>query len=261
MVARLALAALLVALVGPPASAETTRHVHTSQRFDRAIPLLARDIARDVRRADLVTVTEVQERRRARVLYRHRPAWGVATDGRTDLGIMWRRDRWRLVGRYVWHLAPGYPDVFGTWALAVRLVPRAPYVGPETFVSVAHLPSAVQDGDRWRRASRRVAAWSAAVAAWHGRVRAARIRWHPGAVLTVADWNVDLRRPVWRRTVRAAFPAERLTWRRPFPARGTHAGGRIIDGTLTTESGRARLLPRTAASDHRAYRETLTLDD
>lgn len=239
-----------------PVAAEPSTHVHTSQRYDRPTPLLSQDIRRATALADVVTLTEVQGRRAAV----HARGWGAYTDGRTDLGVMWRRDRWRLVHARAFPLARPPADR-PIWALAVVLDPRPPHAGPRLLVTVAHMPSAVQWGDSWNpHAPRRVAAWTLALATWHDVVRAQRLRYRPGAVLTVADWNLDLRRPMWRAVVRRAFPTQRLTWTGRLPARGTHAGGRLIDGSLTTESGRARLLPRTAASDHSAYSERLTLD-
>lgn len=233
---------------------EDTEHAHASERYDRPIALLRHDVRRLTTGRDLVTLTEVQSRRAAV----HRAGWRTAAG--SDLAVMWRRDRWRLV-RSGLHRLAAPPADRAIYALVVVLDPRPPHAGPRVLVSVSHLPSAVQWGDRFNaRAPRRVAAWRTALAAWHGVVRDARRRHHPGAVLTVADWNVDLRRPVWRAIVRRAFPTQRLTWNPPYPVSGTHAHGRIIDATATTESGRARLLPRTAASDHRAYSETIPLD-
>jgi hypothetical protein len=245
---------LAAALIASPAAGEpVTVHTHASQRYDRPTAALAADIRRHTAAADLLTVTEIQEPARARVLHRQ-PGWGAYTDPRTDLGIAWDRTRWRLIGRpRAWHLTRAYPDVYGAWALAVVLAPRAG--GRPLFVTVAHLPSAVEDGPRWR-AGRHPPAWRAAVNGWHRRIRAVRLR-RPLPALIAADWNLDLRRPGWRRVVSSAFPAQHLTWAAPLPARGTHAAGRLIDGTLTTLTGRARLLPKTPASDHTAYSERL----
>jgi hypothetical protein len=258
--------ALLVLGPCPPARAEhRLTHVHASQRYDRPLALLRREIRRDARPGvDLVTMTEVQGRARSAPLHA-RPGWAAYTDTRMDTGVMWPRARWRLVARRVFLADPRpYPTETGTrrtWGMGVVLDPRPPYAGPRVLVTVAHMPSHVEYGDAWRPGmARRVSAYRRALRGWETRLNALRDRWHPGAVLTVADWNVNLRRPHWRALIRRAFPGQRITWSPPYPKRGTHAAGRLIDATLTTERGRAHLLRHSAASDHTPYIERLTLD-
>lgn len=255
---------LVILLAAPPAAAETVRHDHASQRFDRPLDRLRAEVRRHTRPpVDLFTVTEIEERARARTLHRRGDGWGARAPRPTDLGVMWRRARWtyrthgvRLLTPTTYFTATGQPRP--ARAMFVVLDPTPPHVG-RILVTLAHLPASVQSADRFRTADRadRVAVWRDAVAGWASLVDRLRDRWHPAATLTVADWNVDLRRPPWRRYLTAAFPGQRLTWKRPLPTSGTHRGGRLIDATLTTARGRARLLPHTAASDHTAYRERL----
>jgi hypothetical protein len=246
----------------PVAAEPVTVHVHTSQRYDRSTALLAADIRRDTRASDLVTVTEIQGPRRSAPLHLPGDGWAGYTVGRTDVGVMWRLDRWRAVARRT-YLATrrtfvttgGF--VHRSYVMAVVLEPRG-RPGGRLLVTVGHMPSGVESGDRFRTgAPSRVWAWRGALAGWAGHVRALRARFHPAAVITAGDWNVNLRRPAWRRMVGAAFPAESFTWRRPYPRRGTHYAGRLIDATLTTLAGRARLMRHTPASDHTAYIERL----
>lgn len=239
-------------LMAPPVAAEPFVHVHASQRFDRGIPLLARDIGRFARPpASLLTVTEVLAPERRAQLH-GRPGWRGYTSPRTDVGLMWRLNRWRAyaaVARRVTDRTYVTRNGFRrtTVVLAVALAPRVPYVGPRVLVTLGHPPP------------HRLPYWRSVVAGWSELVGKLRARWRVGAVLTVADWNVSLRAHSWRRALSRAFPG-RLTWRAPLPRNGTH-GMSLIDATITTLTGRARLLPHTAASDHTAYRERLSLDD
>lgn len=241
-----------------------THHVHASQRYDRAPGLLQRVVRRYTQRpVDLLTVTEVGGHRRAAVLRRPGDGWGVVKGRSTDCALMFRRSTWTV--RH-WAVHPltrlTYWRANGTLAhtpvLVVVLDRRPPGQPYRLLVTVAHLPSAVQAGSRLRSdLPYRVAAWRDAVVGWRLRVAGARRAWHADGVLTVGDWNVDLRLPEWRQYLRRAFPGQRLTWRTPLPRNGTRRA-RIIDASLTSLNGRARLMEQTAASDHRAYHERLT---
>lgn len=265
-----ALVLALGSLIGGPISVSSAAderpdsvHVHASQRFDRSIALLVRDVRRHTRPpVDLLTLTEVQERAR-RVPLHHVDGWNVRTGQGTDLAIMWRLSRWKLRASGV---RPLTSLTYVGWSgrpvrqrmMFVVLDPRPPRTAPRLLVTLAHLPSAVEYGDSFRRSSpSRVAVWKDSLPGWRNAIRELRTRFRPSVVMIVADWNVDVRRPHWRRVLADAFPHQRLTWRRPLPTRGTHAGGRLIDATLTNAHGRAVLRRHTAASDHTPYVERL----
>lgn len=240
---------LLAGAVAAPR--ERVVHVHASQRFDAPYPL-ARKAIRDVVHRPAVSVVSVTEIAGRRRLVRF-PGWHAYTPAPGDVGVTWRASRWVGERHRSHRLAPriGYRAP-ATWAASVLLVHDA----TRLLVTVAHLPSAVAHRYGWRDNPRRVTAWHRAVDRWAVVVRALERRWRPTAVLVVADWNVPLRWARWRHVLRAEFPRLRVTWRAPLPPRGT---ARLIDATLTDARGRARLLPRTAASDHRPYSERLYL--
>lgn len=247
------LLALLLAVGGPVV------HVHSSSLYSRPPASLSHALAAYAGTgAGLVTLTETTGRTGAL----RRPGWGAySRPTRTDTAIMWRRDRWRPVARWTTRLSPlrwYRPDgtrprpVAAVWAVLERRD------GLRVLVSVAHMPPHVQMRDSWRPGvPYRTAAYRDAVDRWGHLVMAARHRYRPGMVLVVADWNTDLRRPVWRRYVAGHFPGLRITWARPLPRSGTHRGGRLIDATLTDARGRAQLLPDDPSSDHRPYAERL----
>lgn len=262
--------ALVVALVvivesATPAAAEpTTIHNHASERYDRSLSLLRDDVRRHTRApADLATFTEIQQRPRARTLHELDDGWTGYTDPRTDVGVMWRNRKWDEIHRHRTRLTP---HTYRTWTrgtikrtYAITVILRAdpPRTG-RLLVTIAHLPAGIQRGDRFNRHTpQRNRVWADAVRGWAAWVDRARRRWHPDAVLVVADWNVDLRRPVWRNRIRREFHL-RPTWEPGhLPRRGTQGRDRLIDGTLTDLRGRARLLRWTPVSDHTPYRERL----
>lgn len=258
--------ALVVIIAGsstPAAADPTTIHNHASERYDRSLPLLRADVHRHTRQpADLATFTEIQQPPRARTLHKLDDGWTGYTDPRTDVGIMWRNRKWNEIHRHRTRLTP---HTYRTWtrgttkrtyAITAILQADPPRTG-RLLVTVAHLPAGIQRGDRFNaRTPQRNRVWADAVRGWATYVDRARQRWHPDAVLVVADWNADLRRPAWRHRLRAFHL--RPTWTiGHLPRRGTQGRDRLIDGTLTNLRGRARLLPWTPVSDHAPYRERL----
>lgn len=245
----LGILALVGALIGTPYAAADTgvRHVHSSSRFDRPTTALAAQAVRVTRHAGIVTWTEVAGR--AWAIRRAVPTFRTWRPPESDTAITWRRRVWRSAARWGTHLAPGTAGA--SWAVldGKKRAVRA-------LVTVAHLPAHVEYGNAWR-ANARVDTWRQAVATWARQVARARARYHPGLVLVAADWNIDARRPAWRSVLGRAFPRLRLTWTGRLPAAGTHRGGRLIDATMTTAPGRARLMADDRSSDHRPYRERL----
>ena len=242
------LLAVVVTLWGYPAQANYVEHVHSSGRYDRSPASLHREAMRwDRAGVQLVTWTEVDAAARTRAL--RVAGWGVAVPPASDVGISWRRRSFQVIAAGRRRLA----DYITPYAAAVVLQAER----RRLIVVVAHLPAHVQDGHHFRANSRAVE-WRAAVRQLHTYARDLRRRYSPAVLLIAADWNVDLRLPVWRDRLAAIFPRMALTWVPPFPLGGTHAGGRLIDATLTGATGRARLLPDDASSDHRPYTERLT---
>lgn len=254
----LALGTLVTGLISVPSAADgrpDLTHIHASQRYDRPVELLRAEVARHTRRpVSLITWTEVQGPARSAPLHRSGDGWAARTDPRTDVAISWRLRRWTLVRDGVRLLTPRTFVTTGGFTRRTRMI----FVvldrhDRRLLVTVAHLPARRSDV---ANAARRVAVWGSALDGWGSDVRELRRRWEPDAVLTVADWNVDVRRPFWRQRIRTRFPGQRFTWTRPLPSSGTH-GTSLIDATLTNLTGRARLLRHTPASDHTAYVERL----
>lgn len=252
-------AAVLAGVATPaPAHADNLEHVHASQLWHRPRPLLAGEFRR-FEAADIVTWTEVGSR--AAVL-RRRAGWDTfARPGRTDVAVSWQAAEFRplagwvrrlTVRRYYTRAGDPAPLQRGAFVVLERTD------GLRVLAAVAHMPAHVQLGDMFRLGvPYRVRVWRSAVAGFARQVDAARRRWSADLVIVAADWNVDMRRPVWRHYVLERFTGLRLTWRPPLPRAGTHRGGRLIDATLTDGAGRARLLARTPASDHRPYLDRL----
>lgn len=259
MIGRVVTVAVVAVLVAPPAAVGDVVHDHASQRYDRPVDLVRDEFRRHTRRpVSVVTWTEVQGPARSAPLHRPDDGWASRTDPRTDVAVSWRTRRFdlrassvRLLTGATYRTRAGFER--RTRMIATVLDGRG---GRRVLVTVAHLPAV--DYDRPDRA-RRMSVWRAAVEGWADDVRDLRRRWQPDLVVTVADWNVNLRRPTWRRYLTARFTGQRVTWAHPLPRRGTHGESSLIDGTLSNARGRARLLPRTSASDHVAYRERLSI--
>lgn len=228
-------------------------HVHASSRYDRSPASLHRQALRFAG-ADVTTWTEVSRPARKRAL----AVSGVRVwSPPGQLAITYARS-WATVDRGSYRPTRAvYRSKSGrlvvsrvVWAVLQR-------AGVRVLVTVTHLPAHVQAGDHWQQDHpQRVRVWKLAVAGWAAETTRQRARYDPDATLVVADWNVDVRRAVWRRIVARRFPGLRLTWRPPYPRAGT-AGRRLIDATLTDARGRAQLLPGDASSDHRPYLERL----
>jgi hypothetical protein len=250
---------VLATIVVEPATAATrVDHGHASSLYSASRASLRLELRRFERHdVDLVTWTEIRER--AKTL-RRVPAWRTfAPTRRTDVAISWRRGIWHVVHRRpflltrrTWDAPNGRRPIYGALAVLDR--------GPtRVLVTVGHMPSHVEYGDDFRVGfPDRVGAWVDALDRWSRRIATARRHWRPDVVLVVADWNTDVRRATWRTRLLDAFPQLSLTWKRPLPDRGTHRGRRLIDATLTNARGRAHLLRRTTASDHRPYIERLS---
>lgn len=243
----------------------TIRHAHSSSFYQGSPLSLAKQVKRAVEAKDpnatVLTFTEVGSPARTRVLEQADPEnWAAWVPNASDVGLMWRRKQWQprwkephKLTNKVWH--DGHGRKHETWCATALLEHRD---GPSLFLSVCHLPSHVQHGDRFYD-NAQAAAWKSACSGWHEYWNACRKRDHPELAMLVADWNVDFHSAHWRDVVGSYYPNMTLGWARNMPpaSQGTH-GRRLIDGTMAT--GRAddcRLLKDDLSSDHRPYGEVL----
>lgn len=247
------------------------KHLHSSGRYDRSNARVKRAMERYAKNHNLITLTEMHRRsRREDVL--EMPGWTVVRyfgPGDGDPAVVVKDSDWVVVDKWRKRLTkheqrrgPGGPPP--PHALIVLLRERGGR--KKVFVTVAHLPSHVEG--RWFRRYRRrwygrvywrVFVWRRARRNWQRYVNRLRRR-HHAKVMYVADWNLNFKRRRFRALAKAMFPALHLTWRKPFPRRGTHHR-RIIDATITNLRvvRRAKLFRDDNSSDHRPYDEVLDL--
>lgn len=233
-------------------------HLHSSGKNDRALSKVQEALQEYAEVADLITLTEQQRRSKADLSM---PGWEVtkkAGPGDGDPAVLTDRRVWKVVRVWIDKLSdreqrrgPGGPPP--PHALTVLLEHRKN--GKRLLVSVVHLPSHVQ-GD-WRENAYRVRLWRECVKEWKRKVNRRR-RIFKAKVMFIADWNLDIKKRWVRAVLKFYFPALRLTWRKPFPGRGTHHR-RIIDATMTNlrVKKKAKLFRDDDSSDHRPYEETL----
>lgn len=249
-------------------------HIHCSSRFDRSVASLETALDQWMADSTLITLTEVATGNRAQAL--REKGWGYynATQqgGRADdAAVCWRKDTWREQQHWIRKLTGRYRSVYqylsGIWTSTVLL--KHTGSGHTLLVSVSHLPSGVEGlgGRHWSQADEfwraRKEAYQSSMKHWSTHVRSLVRSKRPDAVMVVADWNIDLKDQWFRAYLHEHWGPLGLkhAWQ-DFPTAGGSLGGnRIIDGTLysglSTEG--AHLLPRSASSDHRPYRESFTL--
>lgn len=183
---------------------------------------------------------------------------GHETPGANEASILWDGRVWEVAG-------PGFsvPVSKTTFALGngkprprIHLtgIPlRHRKTGRVVIFSEVHTPSAVEGKKGLVQGVRRSLAYRETLAGITAQRRALR-KVYPGAAFVVGgDWNVNLRLPWARATLRAALPGLASSWRR-LPVRGSHGNGRrVIDDTrhssrVTTVG--ATLLLRPKGFDH-----------
>lgn len=132
----------------------------------------------------------------------------------------------------------------GVTATGVLLGHRS---GNELDVEAAHLPASVQMLNRWRPLSRRAAASRDALDRWGAHNATAKHVEPRVALWRAYDGNLDQHRDVWMHRVEDELDV-RSVFQTDRPERGTHKGGRLIDGIntwrLAIEGVRVRDLPR-----------------
>ena len=280
------IAVLALVVMTPRAASATTddgvlRHVHTSGRFDVSRRVLEKDLDRVIAESDLVTTTEIHDKRRASAL--EEPGWQrFWRPGRLagECGMSFRTDKWQLVTgstpvltRKTFRIASN--DGRKSVGHAATALLRSVATGRTVLVSVAHMPSNVEsaDGKDWSHSAKdRVNAYKDAVRGWKEHIRATVKQEAPDVVLVTGDWNLDLKRSWVRRWLRGKWDdlgITNLDWKAPLPHGGTlvdHRFGRtrkrIIDATLLSGGSYAwagHLQHDIASSDHNPYRETVAL--
>jgi hypothetical protein len=242
---------------------ENIRHGHSSSLVSESPKSLAEQVGRATRSgkdANLLTFTEVQSKERAEAL--QTDGWGVyAPHGDTDCAVMWHKGEFTKVDGFTNQLgSKTFIDGNGNKKkviCATTVLDHKP-TGKRLWVSVAHLPSSVQDGVHFSNAQTdadRVACWKSAVDDWKATRKNQYDKFKQGTSMHVADWNVNFHMPDWRTEVDGRIGADKFqgTWGHDRPAGGTH-GNRLIDATWTNGSfKKTMLLQDDKSSDHRPY--------
>jgi hypothetical protein len=222
--------------------------------------------------SSLITLTEVATANRAQSL--REKGWGywnaTAQGGRADdAGICWDKSVWREKQHWVRKLYGRFQStnqvLSGLWATSALL--QHTDSGHLLLVSCSHMPHDVEGkggfktvGDGWRA---RKEAYQSAMKAWSTHIQDLNRRKKPDALIVCGDWNINLKDNWFRSYMLNHWkPLDlKLAWKH-FPTEGGSLGGnRIIDGTwyhgMSTDG--AELMPRSASSDHRPYKERFTL--
>lgn len=251
----------------PLAGEVIVRHAHTSSRFDRSPETLAFFLRKHAPTVDLITVTEVSAEKREASLRKVGDAlgFGVVTGdkgGMDDCGIMYRLSRFSLAAKGTEHLsslkydAPGGGITYAAWAVLTHGSHRL-------LVVVAHLPSGVERSGGLRGSAARVKKWRADQKALRALWNKLAAEYDATAILVQADWNVDYRKATFRALFKAVQPGMTATLNpKALPKAGTY-GTRLIDiafirGRIKVTT-RPVIQPLGASSDHRAFRQRLTL--
>lgn len=241
-------------------------HLHSSSRFDRSADSLARAMRRYVRHSNLITLTETQKKVRVSEAL-NQPGWTVTKfygPGDGDPTVVSKDDDWEVLTKWDKQVTKHRQRRGGGGpppAHALTVLLKNKHNDKKLLVSVLHTTSHVE-GD-WFKSGPfggrvwRVMVWLDSVRHWKRFVNRLR-RHHKAKVMFVADWNINFKRWVFRALVKSLFPVLHLTWRKPFPADGTHHS-RVIDATVTNLKVRreAELFRDDNSSDHRPYIETL----
>jgi hypothetical protein len=259
-------AAVVLGAVAPAKGAEPPiRHAHSSSLYDGSKSGLKDEMRRLVTATDpsanLATLTEVGSDARTDILKNAAPGeWGAwvpnANACCADVGIMWNKGAWSLEWKENRKLTDkkwtdGQGRKHTTYAASAKLRHTS---GRTIYLSVAHLPSKVQNGNAFYD-NAQARAWRSAVDGWHDQWNAFRKKHDPDVALLAADWNIDYHSSRWRDEVGDRFPSLKLGWQGSMPDKGKGTlGKRLIDATWSTRpSVKARLLKDDDSSDHRPY--------
>ena len=247
----------------------TARHAHSSSRYSASPKSLAIEVNRGASAEDplanLMTFTEIGDPLRAAQVAAD--GWGrFVPDDKTDVGLMWRQERWAKVATATRKLTDK------TWVVSGkthRLVAAAATLeaqgeGYRIWVAVIHFPSGVEgDGGFATDNDDAVAAWKSGLNGLHDWWLDQKHQYEIGSTggfgMLCADWNLNHRLKWVREYIGNTFDAMNSTWRSPYPDHGTY-GKRIIDATWTTGAVArpAWLLKDDDSSDHRPYADVVT---
>lgn len=239
-------------------------HIHSSSRYDRSAATLWAAVQRYIKDADLVTFTEVEYEHREAVL-RRVDGWGCATGDlspRNDAGIIWDNSVYKLVAEgneVVAEIAAnGQKPVAATWAVLDHRDS-----GKRILVIAVHAPSSVEGKDGLIPRSQRVQAWLSVANGLRKLWQRLSKRYNTDGILVAADWNVNIKKLVFRTMFKSLYPTFSLVWSgKDFPKDGTHQS-RIIDFSLIRGILKRKNNPRIyrddISSDHQPYIENLTL--
>jgi hypothetical protein len=248
---------------------ENIRHGHSSSKVDRSPASLAEQVKRATnssKDANVLTFTEVQSKERADAL--RTDGWGTyAPHGETDCAVVWDKQEFDSVDCHTNRLGTEtFVDGNGHTKQIICATAVLDHVsGRRLWISVAHLPSSVQDGDHFSQAQTdadRVRTWKSAVDDWRETRKSQRDKFDTNLSMHVADWNVNLRMGEWRSEVDGRIANDpdnfRGTWTaNNAPKDGTH-GDRLIDATWTDGSFKdTALLQDDDSSDHRPFGEII----
>lgn len=246
----------------------TFDHVHSSGRFDEKPAAFELALDRYRKHASVITVTEVDDNARARML--NTPGWKAVFGNkgpRDDCGIAWDTAVWEEL----WSGTVDVSDLTyinergnrtGKTAAAYAVL-RHRATGIIVVWSVVHTPHGMQPELRARKIRSDVGRAYISITTGTKRVSKHLARlWAADAEALSGDWNLNIRLLWARMWLRAYATAARLqvNWTGDLPARGapgTH-GGEVIDATLyrglRLVSG-PTILPRDPDDDHTAYAE------
>jgi len=247
----------------------TIRHAHSSSLYSNSPDSLANQVERAVEADDpdatTLTFTEVGSDKRTQVLKDADPDnWAAWVPNQSDVGIMWRKHVYSPVWKEAHKLTDkvwtdGQGRKHETWCATALL--SHDKEGLTIFLSVCHLPSHVQNGDKFYD-NAQAKAWKSAVNGWSDYWNITRKTDKPDLGMLVADWNIDVHSSHWMGYMTDKFPSMYCTWagdREPPNDKGTH-GNRLIDFTMATNKmTKAKLLKDDNSSDHRPYGEALPL--
>lgn len=235
------------------------RHAHVSGRYD-AKPQHVADYAATVvgDHADVLTMTEVYDRRMYRVIRRTLgSSWRCTRRGEYVVAV--RREHFRIVAgrgqcRRLSHAFTGRDKWRDLYVYGRTIVHRE--TSRHVFVTVGHLASGVESGDGYRTdasSAPNVRANSEGSRNWGNWLRAARARKSSRVRVAAMDCNLN-QRSEWHRGRLTGALGMRSMWAKAVPPQGTH-GDRLIDTIHTDapiERGWISPVKKPADMDHRA---------
>lgn len=238
------------------------RHVHASGRFDQSVSAFEDGLRGYRAVSSLITVTEVDNDKRARELKAAGwdGVWGNLSP-RDDCGISWLEKDWGRVWAGTLELSHRrYKNergkITGRTAGAFAVLDHAS--GKRGVIASAHTPHGMQAELQHDRVKTDVAlAYVSITRAYRTRALALARRHDADFVILNADWNLNVRLAwvrAWFRTYRRGTGL-RLNWTPPYPVRGTH-GHELIDATLyrgLSLAAPSSIMSPNKDDDHVAY--------